>query len=166
MVSQVLATHSEIDDKSEGKAIIKGAHDDVDLGIIPVFNENNAASEVELEEYDRGESAKQEGQLDAGADNDWLGAHVAISMASSALLLLTNKNGFEIDGKVEEEIRTCDIPEMVKHCNGTSGSGTGGMGSKLRAAGRAADAGIHVVIGNAFTDSRLVLKGEGTRVVQ
>lgn len=165
-VSQILATHQEIDDRSEGKAIIQGALADMRRGSLVVLNENNAAAEQELDEYSAGEDAKQHQQTDSEADNDWLAAHFAISLGATVLLLLTNKDGFEVDGVVQKQIKTCDITDMLAYCGASSDSGKGGMRSKLQAAGKAAEAGIHVVIGSAFVDSRLVLRGAGTKVVQ
>ncbi len=166
LVSQILATHDEIDDKAEGSQIILGVHEDLERGILTVLNENNAASSTELNIFNIAEQKKVSGLEDDGADNDWMAAHFAISLGATMLFFLTDRMGFEVNDKIMPTIKTYDIPDMISHCQGTSENGTGGMGSKLRAAGKAADAGIHVVIGNAFVDSRSFLDGEGTTVVQ
>lgn len=167
LVGQVLGTHSEIDDSSEGKQIIGRILTATRKGSLVVLNENNAAASDEMEEYESGETAKRRGDDDAEADNDWMAAHLAIAMGAKTLLLLTNVDGLKVDGKVVSELSVYDIPEMLAYCDGSSASGTGGMHSKLRATQRAARAGIQVILGNAFTDVRQLLDGEaGTRVVQ
>ncbi len=166
-IGQVLATHQEIDDSSAGKQIIKRILSVTRRGGLVVVNENNAAADDEMEEYEDGEKAKMHGEDDAEADNDWLAAHLAIAVGAKTLALLTNVDGLKIKGKLVREIRVYDIAEMLTYCQGSSNSGTGGMNSKLRATQRAAEAGIDVVIGNAFTDIRHLVDGDaGTRVVQ
>jgi len=167
-VGQILATHDQIDSKSEGANIIKHIRRMTLKGMLNVINESDVAATEELEEFEAGEKAKREGKVDVGADNDWMAAHTAISVGATALLLLSDIHGFTKDDEIVPEIKIADIPEMLLYCYGPNGSGSGGMASKLMAAGRAAEKGIHVVMGNAFVDYRALLSGdlEGTRVVQ
>ena len=167
-IGQVLATHEEIDDTAEGTHIINNIKSATSKGMLVVLNENNAAAIKELVEYEQGQEARKRGEGDSEADNDWLAAHTAISVGASSLLLLTNKHGFEVDDEVVPEIKVADIPDMLQYCGDPSESGTGGMDSKLLAAGKAAEAGINVILGNAFVDCRALLAGDlvCSRVVQ
>ncbi len=168
MIGQVLGTHRQIDDSAEGRQIVERIGKVTrKRGVLVVLNENNAAASEEMKEYEESEAAKQQGEEDAEADNDWLAAHLAIALGASTLLLLSNIDGFKIGHKVTREIKVYDVADMLAHCKGTSSSGTGGMRSKLRAAERAARAGINVIIGNASIDCRRLLIGDaGTRIVQ
>lgn len=157
LVEQVLATHKEIDDASEGKFIIEGIRKSAADGILCVVNENAAAADEEMKQYEKTDPA----------DNDWMAAHLAISVGASTLLLLTNRNGLIVEGEVIPELKVANISDILQYCNGSSESGTGGMASKVQAAGKAAQQGIEVIIANAFTDVRHIMNGdEGTRVVQ
>jgi glutamate 5-kinase len=167
-IGQVLATHAEIDDTAEGTHIIENIKSATSKGMLVVLNENNAAAIRELIAYEQGQEARKRGEDDQEADNDWLAAHTAISVGASSLLLLTNKHGFEVDNEIVPEIKVADIPDMLQYCGDPSKSGTGGMDSKLLAAGKAAEAGVDVILGNAFVDYRALLAGDlvCTRVVQ
>ncbi len=167
LVAQVLGTHQEIDDSAEGKQIITRISSAARKGVLVVLNENNAAASEEMAEYEEGVAAKQHGENDAETDNDWLAAHTAIALGATTLLLLSNIDGFKERGRVRREIKVYDVAAMLDHCEIVSRSGTGGMKSKLRAAERAARAGINVIIGSSSIDCRRLLVGDaGTRVIQ
>lgn len=172
LVGQILATHQEIDDNigqfSPGVFMVKMIRDMTWDKSLIVANENDAAAIEEMEEWMNVLDAKFRGEADPESDNDWLAAHLAIATGATALLLLTNEDGFKVDGEVVPELAIEDIDSMLEHCYNTEDDGgTGGMKSKLLATEKAAEAGIQVVIGNAFTDVRHMLEGEaGTRVVQ
>ncbi|HEX5796780.1 MAG TPA: hypothetical protein VFX86_00130 [Candidatus Saccharimonadales bacterium] len=173
-IGQVLATHKQIDDNIEPNSVGAFMVQQIlnltwDKSLI-VSNENHAAALVEMEPYYRGRDAQKHEEHngpDGEADNDWLAAHLAIAAGATALLLLTSVDGFKLNRKIKREISLTDIDVMLEHCGIGSYTGSGGMESKLLAAKRAAEAGIQVVIGNAFTDVRRLLEGTaGTRVVQ
>lgn len=156
LIAQALATHKEIDDEAEGKKIIDSIRSATQKGILTVVNENPVADDSEMKKYEEG-----------GADNDWMASHLAIAIRATHLLLLTNKDGVEANGSVLEEIKVAEIPDILKYCGGVGVNGTGGMASKVEAAGKAAKTGMSVVIGNAFGNISALLDGEtGTRVVQ
>lgn len=166
-VGQVLATHQEINDTSEGKRLIENIRKVTSHGALVVINENDAAAVDEMLVYEAEQAAKQRGDTVAEADNDWLAAHLAMSIGASTLLLLGNMDGFQIDGKVVPEIRVAEIDGLLRHCDGSSNSGRGGMASKLQAAGKAAEAGLKVIIGNAFSNTGHLMAGDGaTKVLQ
>ncbi len=174
MVAQALFTHEELAKERDvirtqpemmhlARYILGSMHKES----LVVANENSVTGSLEMEEYEENVAAKERGEDDFETDNDWLAARLALATRASGLLLLTNVDGVEVDGKVVSEIKVADIVEMWEHCEGVSRSGVGGMYSKLGAAAVAAGEGIKVTIGNAFTDLRRLLEGEaGTRVVQ
>jgi glutamate 5-kinase len=173
-VGQVLATHGELNGNIErgsaGELMVRQIRGLTWDESLIVTNENHAAALVEIEPYSEGRNAQAYPEIhgpDGEADNDWLAAHIAMATGATTLLLLTNVDGLKVDGKVMPEICLEDIALMLEHCGDKHGTGSGGMESKLLATERAAETGIEVIIGNAFTDVRRLLEGEaGTRVVQ
>lgn len=173
-VGQVLATHDEIDDNIEegspGELMVRQIRGLTWDESLIVINENHAAALEEMEPYVESLNAQAFEEfhgINGEADNDWLAAHLAIAIGASTLLLLTKADGFKVNGKVQPEIQLGDIASFLKYCGIKDFSGSGGMESKLLATERAAEAGIQVIIGNAFTDVRQLMSGEaGTRVVQ
>ena len=114
----------------------------LDLGVVPIVNENDSVSVRELE--------------GAFGDNDELSSLLATAVKADWLLLLTNVDGFLVPNgkkkpkpkpKLQRVIRRL-TPELEAQCNGTSRLGRGGMISKLRAAKLASEGGVHVAIVN------------------
>lgn len=161
-VQQVLVTHKEIHDAKEGAKIVKTIQGLAQKDVLAVINENPAADDSELKE------------MEEGGDNDWMAADVAITTGATHLVLLTDVDGFKVGGEVLDEIKVADIPEMLQYCAAIGIDGIaedkrskGGMKSKLLAGGKAANAGVEVVIGRAFSHISKLVEGEaGTRVVQ
>lgn len=165
LAEQILATHHDIDEIPTKPFIIAGIRLSASMGIVPVINENNAADDTETRILEQSERA--EGDRQFAADNDWLAAHLAIAIGAKALLIFTDREGFEIDGVVQREIKISDLPEMERHCQEQSMSGTGGMFGKLNAAAKAAQNGIDAIIGSSIESPFNLLRGaSGTRVVQ
>jgi glutamate 5-kinase len=110
----------------------------LDLGVVPIVNENDSVSVRELE--------------GAFGDNDELSSLLATAVNADWLLLLTNVDGFMVPNgrkkpRIQRVIRRL-TPELEAMCNGKSSLGRGGMISKLRAAKLASDGGVHVAIVN------------------
>ena len=112
----------------------------LDLGVVPVVNENDAVTDDEIR-Y---------------GDNDRLAALVANLVAADVLVLLTDRPGlldrdprFHEDASLIEEI--VEIDHELERVAGGSGSwrGSGGMSSKLAAAKMAAWSGVRAVIAGA-----------------
>jgi glutamate 5-kinase len=111
----------------------------LDLGVVPVINENDAVADDEIR----------------FGDNDRLAALVANLLQADLLLLLTDAAGlFTADPRVDEqaslveEVREVDQVLALAGGAGTS-RGSGGMASKLAAAKIAAWSGVRVVIASA-----------------
>jgi len=110
----------------------------LDLGVVPIVNENDSVSVRELE--------------GAFGDNDELSSLLATAVKADWLLLLTNVDGLLIPNgkkkpKIQRVVRNL-TPELEAQCNGKSSLGRGGMISKLRAAKLASEGGVHVAIVN------------------
>lgn len=110
----------------------------LDLGVVPIVNENDSVSVRELE--------------GAFGDNDELSSLLATAVRADWLLLLTNVEGFLVpDGarkpRLQRVIRKL-TPALEAQCSGKSSLGRGGMISKLRAAKLASEGGVRVAIVN------------------
>jgi len=127
----------------------------MDLGVVPVVNENDTVADDEIR-Y---------------GDNDRLAALVAHLVGAELLVLLTDTSGvFTADPRIDaaasliEEIVEVDAAlEAVAGGAGTA-RGSGGMASKLAAAKIAAWSGVRAVIANA-AEPDVVLGAIGDRVV-
>ena len=127
------------------------------LGVIPIVNENDTVSTAELAVIQAGP------RTNAFSDNDRLAALVMSGLEADALVLLTNVDGFtrndpggsreHPDGSRAEIIPLVDemTPELRTLAAGPSGSGRGGMITKLEAAQIAMHCGGTAVIANSQT---------------
>ncbi|MGI9023706.1 MAG: glutamate 5-kinase [Acidimicrobiales bacterium] len=132
----------------------------LDLGVVPVVNENDAVTDDEIR----------------FGDNDRLAALVANLVAADVLVLLTDRPGlldrdprFHEDASLIQEI--VEVDHELERVAGGSGSwrGSGGMASKLAAAKMAAWSGVRAVIAAADRPGVLLeaadgLAGVGTMV--
>ena len=125
----------------------------LDLGVLPIVNENDAIADDEIR----------------FGDNDRLAALVAHLVGASTLVLLTDTPGMftsdprlNADASLIEEI--VEVDHELEQLAGGSGTvrGSGGMASKLAAAKIAAWSGVHAVIAGADRPHVLqaVLAGE------
>jgi glutamate 5-kinase len=122
----------------------------LELGVVPVLNENDSVSVAELVEYRRAQGVVP--GPGAFGDNDGLAALVAVSLDADALVMLTNVGGlFTANPKVDPsatligELGDIDTDTMAR-ASGASSAGTGGMASKLAAARLASSEGTAVLI--------------------
>lgn len=112
----------------------------LDLGVVPVVNENDAVADDEIR----------------FGDNDRLAALVAHLVSADVLVLLTDTEGmFTADPRIDAEASLIDeIVEVDAALEAAAGSsadvrGSGGMASKLAAARIAAWSGVTAVIASA-----------------
>src|SRR5680860_6984 len=84
-VGQVLVTYSDIANKVEGSRLRSVIYNVINSGIIPIINENDVMSDIEL------------ARLSYGGDNDGLASKIAATIDANELLLLTNVDGL-LDG--------------------------------------------------------------------
>ena len=148
-VAQVLLTPDVIDEDLRKNNVINTLNTLIEMGIIPVVNENDTVSTAEI----------------AGAnfgDNDRLSAIVARLIDADMLVLLTDIDGLhDRDPRNDPEaVRipvVLNIDKNVMALAGGTGSlrGTGGMITKLHAAEYACSAGIDTYILNGESPSIL-----------
>jgi glutamate 5-kinase len=124
----------------------------LELGVVPVVNENDAIADDEIR-Y---------------GDNDRLAALVAHLLGADLLVLLTDIQGvltadprLDATASLIEEI--VEVDQQLEALAGGAGShaGSGGMASKLAAAKIAAWSGVRVVIAAAARDGVLADAAEG-----
>ena len=137
---QLLITAPDIADGGSRKAHFHNTMDRLlELGALPVINENDTVSTEEI----------------AVGDNDTLSAIVAATVSADLLVLLSDIDGLydgdprkNPDAKLIPTVETVD--ERIIALGGGSGSslGTGGMATKLLAAQIAVGAGCEMVIAN------------------
>ncbi|MGH9081382.1 MAG: glutamate 5-kinase, partial [Acidimicrobiales bacterium] len=131
----------------------------LDLGVVPVVNENDAVADEEIR----------------FGDNDRLAALVAHLVAARLLVLLTDTAGLLTEdprrsggGSLIDEVVEIDLElERIAGGPGTA-AGSGGMGSKLAAAKIAVWSGVEAVIADASAPGVLAAvtgsgPGMGTR---
>jgi len=134
--AQLLLTHADLEDRERFRNARNAVDALLELGVVPVVNENDTVAVDEIR----------------FGDNDQLAAMVANLVGADLLVLLTNVDGLRRGGPEGERIPLVDADDLAvdAHVDGrASAGGTGGMGSKLAAARRAADRGIPVVIAPA-----------------
>lgn len=158
-VAQILLTRDDIAIPRRKRNTQNTIHALLELGIIPVINENDTVS---LDEIEIG-------------DNDILSAYVAKMIDADLLVLFSDIDGlYDADPRANPNAQLVSAVydvEQVRYAAGGAGTarGTGGMVTKLNAAEVATDAGIHMVIANGSDIGRLynILEGkpEGTLFV-
>ena len=126
----------------------------LELGVIPIINENDTVSTSEIES-----SASASGRKVNFGDNDKLSALVASKVDADMLLILTDVNGlYSDDPNTCPDAELIDtvadltpylIPKAEKKVNGKKGAhqgGRGGIRSKLEAAAVVTQSGLPCVI--------------------
>ena len=153
--AQVLLTQEDLADRDRALCVRTTLMRLLELGVVPVLNENDSVSVQELVEY------RRRVQPDAGSstpvvagfgDNDGLSARVAVSLDADLLVLLTNVAGLFTANPKHDPAATriaeldCVDDATLARADGGSSGGTGGMASKLEAARLATSEGTTVLI--------------------
>ncbi|WP_027016195.1 glutamate 5-kinase [Comamonas composti] len=135
--AQVLLTHADLADRERYLNARTTLLTLLQLGIVPVINENDTVVNDEIK----------------FGDNDTLGALVANLIEADALIILTDQKGlYSADPRKNPEARFIDVaeagnPELEVMAGGAGSSiGKGGMITKILAAKRAAGSGASTVI--------------------
>lgn len=143
-VGQILLTKDVIDNEAHRAHAANTFERLLELGVIPVVNENDSISTYELE------------TLTTFGDNDRLSAYVAILCGADLVVNLS-----DIDGLYDGDPRRCPdakripivhrIDDELRALAGDAGAqGTGGMRSKLMAAELLLEKGVDMVIANGL----------------
>ena len=150
-VGQVLLTADDVVRRSHYRNAQTTLERLLALGVVPVVNENDAVATEEIR----------------FGDNDRLAALVAHIVRADALVLLSDVDGL-YDGdprkpgsRLVPEVRgPQDLHGVVVGGTGSAGVGSGGMASKVDAAGLATRAGVPVLL-TATSSVRDALRGQG-----
>ena len=138
-VAQILLTAPDLESPDRHKKFENTIEKLLELGALPIINENDTVATEEIE----------------FGDNDTLAAKVAASVGANLLVLMS-----DIDGLYTEDPRknpnaelipeVFEITEEIEAVSGGTGSalGTGGMATKIRAAKIATAAGCDMIITN------------------
>lgn len=155
VVGQVLLTRDIVEDEHRRENTVNTIRCLLDMGVVPVVNENDTVSVEEI----------------VFGDNDRLSAIVAVLADADKLLILTDTEGlFDSDPHKNPEAklisRVDKIDERLFEMAGGSGTsrGTGGMRSKLEAVRYATDHGITTAILSGTRPSKIYDLLEGKSV--
>jgi glutamate 5-kinase len=151
-VGQVLLTRDGIENSLRRKNARNTLNQLIEMGIIPVVNENDTVSTQEIE----------------FGDNDTLSAVVANLIQADLLMILTNTDGvFTADPHIYHSARK--VPKVMKasddlrdiNLEGSSKMGSGGMASKIAAAELCREHNVDVVIANGADPTTIIDVLEG-----
>lgn len=159
-VAQMLLTAGNLTDDEQHKNFTNTIETLLELGVIPIINENDTVAIKEL----------------IIGDNDTLAAIVAQSISADLLVLLSDIDGlFTADPRKSPDAKLIPVIEKItpeiEDLAGGSGTnvGTGGMVTKIEAAKIATKAGCDMVIANGTDPEVLydILSGKaiGTKFV-
>ena len=138
-VAQILLTGEDVDDTERRQNFENTMERLLELGALPVINENDTVATAEIKV----------------GDNDTLGAIVAKSVKADLLVLLSDIEGlYTADPRKDPSAKLIPVveevtPEIEALAGGVgSGLATGGMATKLRAAKMVAQVGCDMIITN------------------
>ncbi len=164
-VAQILLTGNDVDNESHRENIRNTINRLLELGVIPVINENDSVATSEIDE------------VNALGDNDTLAAIVSVCIQADLLILLSDIDGlYTADPHQYPDAELIHVverltKELEKLAGGAGTSlGTGGMRTKLNAARLVCPQGIDMVITNGDTPENLygIVNGEsiGTKFLK
>ena len=159
--AQILLTGEDVEDPVRAGHLRATFSALLEMGAIPVVNENDSVSSAEIET----------GRHKVFGDNDTLSAIVAALVGAELLVLLSDIDGlYDADPRAHPEAklipRVAALTEEIYEMAGGAGSwrGTGGMQTKLSAAAVATAAGCDMVITNGAHPEALYDIAEGREV--
>lgn len=154
-VAQILLTGADVEDPKRRENFHNTMFRLLELGVLPVINENDTVATSEI----------------AVGDNDTLGAIVAVNVRADLLVLLSDIEGLytadprkDPEASLIGEVREL-TPDILALADGAgSALGTGGMVTKLRAAGMCMAAGCDMIITNGRRPQDLYRIADGEAV--
>ncbi len=153
ITSQVLLTKYTMDHDNSRQNAQNTFEELLEMGVIPIVNENDTVSTDEIE----------------FGDNDTLSAIVAALVKADLLILMSDIDGLYTDdphknpdAKFIELVETIDADLESMGKDTASGLGTGGMATKISAAKIATEAGCDMIIANGQDISNIgkIMDGE------
>ena len=154
-VAQILLTGADIDHTERRQNFENTINRLLQLGALPILNENDTIATDEI----------------VIGDNDTLSAAVAATISADLLVLLSDIDGlYDCDPRRHADAHLISVVERVDDDlytlaeDSSTGLGTGGMVTKLRAAAIATAAGCEMVIANGSKPEVLYDIAEGRPV--
>ena len=153
-VAQMLLTATDFEDEVKHENLTNTLVRLLELGTLPIINENDTVSTAEL----------------SIGDNDTLSALVAIDAKADMLVLISDIEGlYTADPHKDKNAKLISVVENVDEVlsfgEGTvSVLGTGGMATKLQAAKLVTEAGIDMIIVSGADPGALYGIAEGKRI--
>jgi glutamate 5-kinase len=147
IAAQVLLTQEDLADRDRALCLRTTLMRLLELGTVPILNENDSVSIAEIVDVRAPSSAGV-----PFGDNDGLSARVAAGIDADLLVLLTDVDGLyttnpRIDSQAQRISSCIGVDDETRRlASGVSSAGTGGMVSKLEAAALVSDAGIAAII--------------------
>lgn len=157
-IGQILLNAEDMEQEEKKENLINTFNSLLEMGIIPVVNENDSVSYTEIESEER-----------LFGDNDMLSAVVAVLCRARRLVIFSDIDGlYDSDPRLHANARLLARVEQIdedtyRHAGGAgSRRGTGGMKTKLQAAALATAQGVDTTITNGKTPAALyeLLRGE------
>lgn len=143
-IAQILLNADDIEHEEKKENLTNTFNALLEMGVIPVVNENDSVSYTEIESSDR-----------LFGDNDMLSAVVTVLCKAKLLVILSDIDGmYDCDPRLHTNAklidRIDDITDSVYSLAGGAGSrrGTGGMKTKIQAADLATSNGADTIITN------------------
>jgi glutamate 5-kinase len=150
-IAQILLNAEDVEQEEKKGNLVNTFNSLLEMGIIPIVNENDSVSYTEIESADR-----------LFGDNDMLSAVVAVLCQAKKLVIFSDIDGlYDRDPRLYPKARLIPriehIDDSIYAMGGGAGSrrGTGGMKTKLRAAELATTQGIDTIITNGKNPAAL-----------
>ena len=144
IVAQILLTDEDIELPEKKENLIGTFEALLEMGIIPIVNENDSVSHTEIESEHK-----------VFGDNDTLSAIVAVMCSAELLVLMSDIDGlYEADpreapgARLIREVRVLDDDIRALARGAGTDRGTGGMVTKLNAASIIMESGADMIIAN------------------
>ncbi|TRO55097.1 glutamate 5-kinase [Candidatus Bathyarchaeota archaeon] len=146
-VAQILLTAEDLSNRAAYLHVCDVLEMTLQLGIVPIINENDVTSTEELIPITKGYKVNF-------SDNDILSVLVANALEANLVIILSNVDGlYTMNPKKRDAklIKTVEAitPELKCEVEGKSRLGRGGMKTKLKAAEIATSSGVPLVIANS-----------------
>lgn len=159
-IAQILLNAEDIEQEEKKENLTNTFNALLEMGVIPVVNENDSVSYTEIESEER-----------LFGDNDMLSAVVAVLCRAKRLVILSDIDGlYDSDPRLHPGAKRIEQIEAIDECvyalAGGAGSrrGTGGMRTKLQAATLATANGIDTIIANGKNPQALYALLDGAPV--
>lgn len=150
-IAQVLVTLEDMEESRRFLNTKNTIHKLLDLGVLPIVNENDSVTTEEIRV----------------GDNDRLAARVAQMIQAEHLVILTSVDGLYDRNPDEEGAQLIseleDVSGYLDVTTGTSVLGSGGMYTKMQAANMAQNAGCETIISRGVIDHPITSALNGSR---